>query len=152
MKPGGKKRPPAGKKRRRKKKKKANPAVTAVLILLLVLLLSALGGAGYLTYRAGLVDTILPGTEAAGIPLGGLTYQEAAQELLRLGAEKYDGLSVTASLPLDNTLTISAWEAGLRYSARDAADAAWSYGRTGDRLADTLTWVKAEYLGKNSFD
>ena len=128
-----------------------NPVLAAVLIIALVLILSAAGAAGYFAYRAGLVDTILPGTEIAGIDLGGMTAREAGVALLRLGAEKYDGLTVTAELPLDNTLTISAWEAGLSYSAGDAAEAAWQYGRTGDRLADTLTWLKAEYYGKNTF-
>ena len=128
-----------------------NPVAAAVLIILLLLILGLAGAAGYVTYRVSLVDTVFPGTEVAGIPLGGLTRQEAAAQLLQLGAEKYDGLSVTARLPLDNTLTISAWEAGLRYDAQAAADAAWEYGRTGNTLVDTITYLKAEYLGKNDF-
>ncbi len=122
-----------------------------MLILVLLLLLGALGAGGYLAYRVSLVDTVFPGTQVAGIPLEGMTRDEAARALLALGAEKYDGLTVTAQLPLDNTLTVSAWEAGLTYSADEAADAAWRYGRSGDLLADTLTYVKANWMGKNDF-
>ena len=142
---------PSGKRRRKKKKKKSNPAVTAVLILVLLVLLSALGAGGYLAYRVSLVDTVFPGTAVNGVELGGKTREEAAQALLALGSEKYDGLAVTARLPLDNTLTVSAWEAGLRYSADEAADAAWRYGRTGNLMADTLTYVRANWMGKNDF-
>ena len=122
-----------------------------MLILVLLLLLGALGAGGYLAYRVSLVDTVFPGTQVAGIPLEGMTRDEAARALLALGAEKYDGLTVTTQLPLDNTLTVSAWEAGLTYSADEAADAAWRYGRSGDLLADTLTYAKANWLGKNDF-
>ena len=123
----------------------------AVLIVVLLLALGLIGAGGFMAYRVSLLDTVFPGTEAAGIPLEGLTYSQASERLLALGAEKYDGLAVTAKLPLDNTLTISAYEAGLRYSAEEAATAAWLYGRSGNMLADTLTYVKAAYLGKNDF-
>ena len=138
-------------KKKRRKKKKSNPVVTGVLIVILLLALGLVGAGGYMAYRVSLVDTVFPGTEVAGIPLEGLSYSEAAERLLALGAEKYDGLTVTARLPLDNELTISAWEAGLRYSPDDAARAAWLYGRSGNLLSDTLTYVKAAYLGKNDF-
>ena len=125
--------------------------LTAVLIIVLVLLLGAAGAAGYGIYRAGLVDTIYPGTAVAGVDLSGLTRDQAAEKLLSLGAEKYDGLTVTARLPLDNELTISAYDAGLAYSTDKAADAAWLYGRTGAALSDALTYYRALYLHANDF-
>ena len=125
--------------------------LTAVLIVLLVLVLGAVGAAGYMTYRISLIDTVYPGVAVNGIDLSGMTHQEAADALLQLGAEKYDGLSVTANLPLDNTLTITGEQAGLTYSANGAADAAWSYGRSGTMLANAVDYVKAEYLHQNDF-
>ena len=126
--------------------------LTAVLIVLLVLVLSAVGAAGYMTYRISLIDTVYPGVSVNGIDLSGMTRQEAGDALLQLGAEKYDGLSVTANLPLDNTLTITARQAGLTYSAEGAADAAWNYGRSGTMLSNAVDYVKAEYFHQNDFN
>ena len=125
--------------------------LAAVLIIVLVLALAAAGAAGYGIYRAGLVDTIYPGTSVQGVDLGGMTRRQAAERLLALGSEKYDGLTVTAQLPLDNRLTISAWDAHLTFRADQAADAAWLYGRGGGALADALTYYRALWLHTNDF-
>ena len=150
---GGTKRkssPARGKSKRRRRRKK-NPALSAVLIVLLVLVLLAAGVAGYGIYKVSLVDTIYPGTTVQGVDLGGMTRRQAAERLLALGAEKYDGLAVTAKLPLDNTLTISAYDAQLTYRTDKAADAAWLYGRSGGALGNTLDYLRAAYLHSNSF-
>lgn len=151
-----KKAPPKGGKRRRtaarkRKPRRRHPVRTAVLILLLVLVLGAVGAAGYMTYRISLIDTVYPGVAVEGVELGGMTRQQASDALMQLGAERYDGLSVTANLPLDNTLTITGEEAGLAYSADAAVQAAWNYGRGGSMLANAVDYVKAEYLHQNDF-
>lgn len=125
--------------------------LAAVLILVLVLLLAGAGAAGYGLYKVSLVDTVYPGTSVEGVDLGGMTRRQAAERLLALGAEKYDGLAVTARLPLGNELTISAYDAHLTYSTDKAADAAWLYGRTGGALADALSYLRAAYLHSNGF-
>ena len=150
-KPAGKK--PAGKasgvKKARKKKK--NHALAAIMITILVLVMAGVGALGYLAYQTSLVTTVYPGVTVEGIDLSGMTRKQAAEALLPLGAERYDGLAVTADLPLGNTLTISAYEAGLTYSTDRAADAAWGYGRDGNMFTNMLTYVQAEYLGRSSF-
>ncbi len=137
--------------KKKRKKKKESYAGLAVIVALLFLLL--LGGVG--VYLAGnmvsRIDTIYPGTVAGGIDLSGMTKEQAAEALLSLGHAKYDGLSVTANLPLGNTLTITGEEAGLSYSAEQIAEDAWSYGRGDGMLMDLLTYGKARYMDSNTF-
>ncbi|MBQ3276080.1 MAG: VanW family protein [Oscillospiraceae bacterium] len=142
---------PAPTKRKKRKKKKESYAGLAVIVTLLFLLV--LGGIG--VYVAGTmvsrIDTIYPGTAVEGIDLSGMTKEQAAEALLSLGRAKYDGLSVTASLPLDNTLTITAEEAGVSYSAEQIVEDAWNYGRGDGMLMNLLTYGKARYMDTNTF-
>ena len=121
-----------------------------MIILLFLIVLAGLGvfAAGTMVSR---IDTIYPGTRLAGIDLSGMTEAEAAQALQVLGSEKYEGLSVTARLPLDNTLTITAEEAGMGWSADELAKAAFRYGRDGGMLSNLLTYAKARYMDTNTF-
>ena len=141
----------AARRKKRRAERRHNPVLAAVIILLAVVLLAGIGAVGYGMYRVSLVDTIYPGTVIEGVDLGGMTRREAAEALLALGAEKYDGLAVTAQLPLDNELTVTAYDAGLTYATNRAADAAWAYGRGGGALADTAAYMRAAYMGANSF-
>ena len=145
--------PPKGAaaRKRRRRVKKSHPVLAAVLIILAVLILAGAGAVGYSVYKVSLLDTVFPGTVVEGVDLGGMTRRQAAERLLELGSEKYDGLTVTAKLPLDNELTISAWDAGLTFSTDKAAEAAWRYGRDGSSLANALSWFKASALRSNTF-
>ena len=138
-------------KKKKKKQKRESYAGLAVIVALLFLLV--LGGIG--VYVAGSmvsrIDTIYPGTVAGGFDRSGMTEEQAAQALLALGHEKYDGLAVTASLPLDNTLTITAEEAGLGYSAEKIAEDAFNYGRSDGMLMNLLTYGRARYMDTNTF-
>ena len=98
---------------RKKKKKKESHAGLAVAIILLFLVALMAAGVFVTGTMVSRIDTVYPGTTLAGIDLSGMTEAEAAQALQVLGSEKYEGLSVTARLPLDNTLTVTAQEAGL---------------------------------------
>ena len=141
----------AAPRRKRRRRRKASPVLAAVLIILLVLLMAGAGAAGYGIYKVRTFDTICPGTVVAGVDLSGMTRRQAAERLLELGSERYDGLSVTAHLPLDNELTISAWDANLTFRTDGAADAAWAYGRSGSAVENALTWFKASLLHANTF-
>ena len=122
------------------------PVIIVCVIFLLLLALVVTGA--LLVHR---VDTIYPGVTLAGTDLSGMTRNEARDELLALGHERYDGYSVTANLPLGNTLAMSSADAGMRFSADAAADAAWNYGR-GDGLFGALVkYVQCRYLGKCGF-
>ena len=137
--------------RRRRRRRKISPVTAAVLIILLVLLMAGSGAVGYGIYKVRTLDTICPGTAVAGVDLSGMTRRQAAERLLELGSDRYDGLAVTAHLPLDNDLTVSAWDAKLTFRTDAAADAAWLYGRTGSPVENALTWFKASVLHTNTF-
>ena len=122
------------------------PVIIVCIVLLLLLALVVTGA--LLVHK---VDTIYPGVQIADIDLSGMTRNEARDKLLELGHERYDGYSVTADLPLGNTLAMSSADAGMRFSADTAADAAWNYGR-GDGLFGALVkYIQCRYLGKCGF-
>ena len=122
------------------------PVIIVCVVLLLLLALVVTGA--LLVHK---VDTIYPGVTIADTDLSGMTRNEARDKLLVLGHERYDGYSVTANLPLGNTLAMSSADAGMRFSADTAADAAWNYGR-GDGLFGALVkYVQCRYLGKCGF-
>ena len=121
------------------------PVIIVCVVLLLLLALVVTGA--LLVHK---VDTIYPGVTIADTDLSGMTRNEARDKLLVLGHERYDGYSVTANLPLGNTLAMSSADAGMRFSADTAADAAWNYGR-GDGLFGALVkYVQCRYLVKCS--
>lgn len=120
-----------------------------IIVCVILLLLTALVVTGaVLVHR---VDTIYPGVTIDGTDLSGMTRNEARDTLLTQGHERYDRFTVTAHLPLGNTLAMSSADAGMRFSADAAADAAWNYGR-GDGLFGALVkYVQCRYLGKCGF-
>ena len=136
---------------RKKKKKKESHAGLAVAIVLLFLVALMAAGVFVTGTMVSRIDTVYPGTTLAGIDLSGMTEAEAAQALQVLGSEKYEGLSVTARLPLDNTLTVTAQEAGLGWSADELAKAAYRYGRDGGMVSNLITYAKARYMDLNTF-
>ncbi len=122
------------------------PVIIVCVVLLLLLALVVTGA--LLVHK---VDTIYPGVTIADTDLSGMTRNEARDTLLALGHERYDGYSVTANLPLGNTLAMSSADAGMRFSADAAADAAWNYGR-GDGLFGALVkYAQSRYVGKCGF-
>ena len=86
------------------------PVIIVCVVLLLLLALVVTGA--LLVHK---VDTIYPGVTIADTDLSGMTRNEARDKLLVLGHERYDGYSVTANLPLGNTLAMSSADAGMRF-------------------------------------
>lgn len=92
--------------------KRRGGALKGLIIALAVVaaLLAAAAGAGVYVSR---MDTIYPKTSLDGIDLGGLTRPEAAQALRDAGWERTGG-EVTLLFPAENSLTVTAAEAGRR--------------------------------------
>ena len=123
----------------------------AALIMVLVLALALAGGAVYLTYQINRTDTVYPGVSALGIDFSGMTRQQVTDALMAKGAERYQNLSVTASLPLNNTLTVTSGEAGMTWNGDRLAQEIWSYGRSGRTVEDSLTYIRSMYLHRTDF-
>ena len=124
----------------------------AILLVLILLCGAAAAGVIHFGGQVAKLDTIYPGTTAAGMDLSGMTLQEAKYALAGMGREKYDGLSVTAELPLGNSLTVTAEEANIQYNADALAEEAFAYGRSGGFLDNAISYAKARYMSQNSFE
>lgn len=122
------------------------PVIIVCVVLLLLLALVMTGA--LLVHK---VDTIYPGVQIADIDLSGMTRNEARDKLLELGHERYDGYAVTANLPLSNALSMSSADAGMRFSADTAANAAWNYGREDGLFGALVKYIQCRYLGKCGF-
>ena len=132
-----------------KAKKKGAWKIPVIVALIIVALLVA--GVLTLSVLASRVDTIYDGLTVEGIDLSGMTQQQASDALEELGHQRYDAFSVTAEMPLDHTLTISAQEAGIRFSAQETVMAAWNYGRSEGLLRNMLRYAQCRFLDKNGF-
>ncbi|MCF0137491.1 MAG: VanW family protein [Oscillospiraceae bacterium] len=118
-------------KRRRKasSKKKMTFGRLAVTVLVVVAVLAAAAAGAVLL--AGNSSTIHPNLVLNGIPVGGMTVDEAEAALTAGGWEAQSDVAVKAILPAGCEFTVTAEEAGLTMTSREAAEAAYAYGHSG---------------------
>lgn len=101
-----------------------------LLLLLLIVGLAALAVVGVVTaYEFRYADRIYPGVEVAGIPLAGLTLDEAAAAI-KDGLNPYPGPSVTLTYG-DRSWSLAPADLGLTVDAGATAAAAYAVGRQG---------------------
>jgi len=124
---------------KKKKKSGCGKSVLKVALLLIALVFAAAVLTGVL---AGRSSTIHPNLELNGIKVGGMTVSEAEEALTIGGWEARDNGSVLVRLPAGYEFTVTAMEAGLAMDSREAAEAAYSYGHSGNIFAD----LKAYFL------
>ena len=117
----------------------------------MILILAAAAGVFWAGLRVSRIGTIYPGVTAEGIDLSDMEYQDAIDTLMEIGHKKYDGFSVTAQMPLENTLTITGADAKLSYNVDRLAADAWLYGRTEGFFGNLTRYVMARYLGRTDF-
>lgn len=77
-------------------------------------------------------DAILKNVYAAGVDLGGMTKEEAAQALHNATDQTYSKLDMTVTV-LDSTLILSPDMTGASLDVDAVVEAAYNYGRTGSR-------------------
>ncbi len=130
-------------------RKKGGRIVPVIILGVLIVLIAGALLAGSIAVQK--VNTIYPGVEIAGVDLSGMIRDEARDALLAVGHERYDRFTVTANLPLGNTLAMSSADAGMRFGADKAADAAWNYGRTAGLFGAMKEYAQCRYLGKCGF-
>ena len=127
-------------------KKDVSRGGLAAVIVVTVLLLLLLGSVGAAMVCVGRIETVYPGVSVNGTDLSGMTEQQALDVLSSKEKSAYDGYSVTVALPMDNSLTVTAEDAGVQLDSTAAARAAWEYGRSGNKLADLVSYVRCAYL------
>ncbi len=114
-----------------------------VLIPLAALLLAAvvvLGVSFAYAQRVARLTTIYPNVTVNGVPVGGMTVDEAAAAL---GDDpgRYDNAAVTVNFSTGDSVTVTAQDLGLQAVDGTAfARAAYSYGRGGSMLANLLAY------------
>lgn len=112
-----------------------------------VLFICALVGL-VVVFQASYADRILPGVYAFGVPLGGMTPDEAQRVL----ADKftYDDSAVFTFRDNERFWQFSAGELGVQYDPAQTIAQAYGHGRTGafvdDLVTQALTWLNSKAI------
>lgn len=126
----------------RRKKKKSSRAPKIVALLVLVVLVIMCGAAAGYTFTT---DTIYEGVSAAGVELGGMTRVQAAQALQsheqEIGAGKIQ-LDINGKI-----YEVDAAEVTEGIDANETAQAAYTYGRTGNPIRRIQEALSARFNG-----
>lgn len=132
-----------------KPKKAAKPAkkaeggskknVVLAVVLILVLIVAAAGVVGLM---AGSSSRIHPNMSLGGVAIGDMTVSEAEAALAAGGWEQQETGAVAVTLPGEFEFTVTAAEAGLDMDCREAAEAAYAYGHSGDIIKDLCAYFK----------
>ena len=109
-----------------------------MLIVLFFTLIGVFAGIGFAAKGR---DTIYPKVELAGVPLGGLTAEEAKSALEAANLDNYGGKAVTVELTNDLRLDIRSEDAGVGLDLDKAAQEACDYGRDGGFFKNTLRYI-----------
>lgn len=123
-----------------KKKNKTDRKNGIVIAVLIVILLAAAAVA--MGIFAGRSDTIHPNLSLNGISVGGMTVDRAEKALIDGGWEAQDNGDLLVILPAGYEFTVTAEEAGLTMDCREAAEAAYAYGHSGNIFSDLAAYFK----------
>ncbi|WP_159448160.1 VanW family protein [Papillibacter cinnamivorans] len=114
---------------------------TKALWIVLAVILAAAGLTfGALCYLSASSTDIFPNTYIMGIPVGGLSREEAVSALTRDMEGQYAGKSLTVRFP-NGDITISAEDAKPEIDEAAAAEAAYRYGRQGNITENAVTYL-----------
>ena len=129
--------------RAQKRAEKGKKILRAVKIaLLVVMLLVILTGVGWLLISRKIDGGAnLPNVFLDGIPVGGLTKEETEQKLEEEGWGDPALRYLRVELPMDVSFELDRQEAGLMMSREQAAEAAYSYGRSSDQMDNVGTYL-----------
>ena len=126
-----------------KRSKKRKSGAKTILIIILVLAIGLTAGVVALGFHIRSMDTVFPNVWADGVELSGLTFEEAVNALIAAGYEQNaDNVSATIQFPNNTSFTISGSEVGFSLDAREAATAAFQFGREGATLENEITFIR----------
>ena len=136
-----------GKYTKKGEQKSKSRALSVIVICLCVVLLLSAGFLGYLALGGGMEkDKMLPNITIMGVNIGGMTKDEATIAMNQAFDSVYAQSSMQIRL-LEHSTTLTADAAGIKLDAAAAADAAYSYGRTGSFLQKRADRKQAEKSG-----
>lgn len=116
---------------------KKNILIAAVLILVLIVAAGFVGGV-----VVGKTAAIHPNMVLNGISVGGMTVDEAEAALDAGGWEAQEGSKVSVTLPGEYEFEVTSAEAGLDMNCREAAEAAYRFGHSGNPVSDLFAYFK----------
>ena len=127
--------------RKSRKENKGGSKKNAVLaIVLIVVLIAAAAGVGGMV--VGRTAKIHPNMLLGDIKVGDMTVDEAEKALKDGGWEEQGKSEVKVTLPGDYEFTVTTADAGLEKSCREAAEAAYAYGHSGNPATDLPAYFK----------
>jgi len=137
-------------------KKAGSGSSTRAKVAIIIALVFVIGFAAFvvsLGFYVDSLDTVFPNVWADGIKLSGMTLQEATRALVDEGYERNaEGISATVVFPDSSGFTITGEDAGLSLDAREAAIAAFEFGRDGSFFENELTYIRALFNRTDLFD
>lgn len=121
----------------RPKNGKKNAVLAVALVLVLVAALALVGAV-----VVGKTSVIHPNMVLNGVDVGGMTVDKAEKALSDAGWEAQGDSEVSVTLPGDFKITVNSEEAGLKLTSREAAEAAYAYGHSGNLINDLKAYFK----------
>jgi len=114
-------------------------------VLWLVLMIVALAGAAVLAYGTHYANCIYEGITIQGVPVGGLTPEQAREALRQRMAQ--EGAIYVSLYTSERTWVVSANELGGSFDLDDAVRQAWRMGRGGNFVADWIDRCRLLWQG-----
>ncbi len=124
----------------RKEKKSGSKKNTVLAIVLIIVLIAAAAGVGGMVI--GRTSKIHPNMMLGDIKVGDMTVDEAEKALSDGGWETQGKSEVKVTLPGDYEFTVTTAGAGLEKTCREAAEAAYAYGHSGNPVNDAVAYFK----------
>jgi len=129
-----------------KPKSRKKKVVLTIVIILLSLAVLSTGAMAAVGFSVSNGDTIFPNVVVAGVPVGGLTINEAAALLEQPMQEAQTERMVTISFPGGNALKVTAEEAGLSFTGHEAAMIAYHYGRGDNLFSNAWSFLRGQFV------
>ncbi|MBR6259506.1 MAG: VanW family protein, partial [Oscillospiraceae bacterium] len=136
----------AGKRVAKTRKKKISGGAIAGIIVAVVVV-AACAGIGVAGAKAANSDVIYPKVSANGIDVGGMSLVKATETLDASGAITGQDDSVKLSFPNGSILEVSRSDAGIAVTPEDVARMAYDYGRSGNFVTNSLSYIKCALTG-----
>ena len=123
------------------RRRKRGGLIAAVVAALLCV--GVLGSAFAVSRRS----TIFPRVSIHGENVSAMTVDEAASVVKKSGWDGADAVVLKAELPASVDLEVKAKDVGWTATAKEAAQAAYDYGRDGNLFSNFVTYVRTSFAG-----